>query len=108
MIPVLLLLGLIGQALALGFAITAARYAAAAAADAERSWAAEPGAGEAAAEHYLDQFGGFFDNYTISVTSDGDTVTATVTGEAIDLLPIHSWMVSRAATGQVEQFTEAP
>jgi hypothetical protein len=82
-----------------------AGHTAGVAASAEAAYGAADGAGEAAAGSFLDQAGQFLVGAQVSLSEDGDQVTATVTGEAVSIFdfPI-TWSISRDATGQIEQW----
>ena len=58
--------------------------------------------GADAAVWFLSQ-AGYMQDVTIQVGRTADTVTATVTGDAYQIIPIGSWPVSASATGPLEQ-----
>ena len=58
--------------------------------------------GADAAVWFLSQ-AGYMENVTIQVGRTADTVTATVTGDAYQIIPIGSWPVSAVASGPLEQ-----
>ena len=58
--------------------------------------------GADAAVWFLSQ-SGYMENVTIQVGRTADTVTATVTGDAYQIIPIGNWPVSAAASGPLEQ-----
>lgn len=76
----------------------------------ERGWQAEPGAGTERAERFREQLPTLLTDVTIDVqvVSDGQQVTATVTGDAISIVPWFTHTVSQTVSGPVERVTEAP
>ena len=63
--------------------------------------------GADAAVWFLTQ-AGFMTGITIEVTRDGDNVTATVSGDAFDIIPLGSWPITATATGPIEQTIPQP
>ncbi len=63
--------------------------------------------GADAAVWFLSQ-AGFMDGVTIQVGRTADTVTATITGNAFQIIPIGSWPVSATASGPLEQIVSQP
>lgn len=76
----------------------------------ERGWQAEPGSGAQRAERFREQLPTLLTEVTIDVqvVSDGQQVTATVTGDAISIIPWFTHRVSQTVSGPVERVTEAP
>ncbi len=58
--------------------------------------------GADAAVWFLSQ-AGYMEDVTVQVGRTVDTVTATVTGEAFQIIPLGSWSVSATASGPLEQ-----
>jgi hypothetical protein len=71
----------------------------------ERSWLAEPGAGRQRAEQFHARLPGVLQDVRIQVSNDGQHVTATVTGEPIQVIPWWTTSVSQTASGPVERLT---
>lgn len=80
-----------------------ASYAADAAANAASWELGSNGAGQAAADNILSQSGGL-NGASVSVTSDAQSVTATVTGTVLVLVPGWHLTVSQTTTSAIEQY----
>ncbi|HKD97703.1 MAG TPA: TadE/TadG family type IV pilus assembly protein [Micromonosporaceae bacterium] len=78
---------------------------------AQRAYQAAAGAGDARARAYLTgSGGGWLGGWTVRVdtASQPTQVTATVTGQALSLLPGVHFTVTQTAHGSVERVTEGP
>ncbi|WP_308465219.1 TadE/TadG family type IV pilus assembly protein [Rathayibacter soli] len=74
-----------------------------------RAYQSTTDAGTAAAGSVLTLTGGFLDNPTVQVQRTATTVTVTVTGDAVSLIPGLSLPpVQRSITGPVERWIPAP
>lgn len=71
----------------------------------ERGFLAEPGAGERRAEQFAQGLPGVLQEPEIVVTTDGEQVTATVTGTALGVIPWLRHTVTQTASGPVERVT---
>ncbi|QSB14927.1 pilus assembly protein [Natronosporangium hydrolyticum] len=71
----------------------------------ERGWLAEPGAGQQRAENFLAQLPEVLTGTQISVTNDGEQVTATVTADTVTVIPWLNHTVSQTASAPVERLT---
>ncbi|MEV2234973.1 TadE family protein [Streptomyces phaeochromogenes] len=81
-----------------------AHHAAQQAVDAQRVYDAAPGAGEAAAAEFLARMGGSLDGASVRVSDDGETVSVSVEGSVINLVPGWSGHVSQSVQAPVEEF----
>ncbi len=81
-----------------------AHHAAQQAVDAQRAYDAAPGAGEAAADEFLARMGGSLSGVTVRVSDDGETVSVSVEGNVINLVPGWSGRVSQSVQAPIEKF----
>ena len=81
-----------------------AHHAAQQAVDAQRAYDAAPGAGEAAADEFLARMGGSLNGAAVRVSDDGETVSVSVEGNVINLVPGWSGHVSQSVQAPVEKF----
>ena len=107
MVPVVLLATLL--VVQYGLAYYARQVAAGAAHDGAAAAArqdASPEQGATLAEELIDQAGGsLLESYTVTTTTDGDTVTVTVTGNVASLLPFFGTVTVKATgSAKVERF----
>lgn len=75
------------------------------AAEGERAWQAEPGAGLTRAEGFHARLPHVLWDPDIRVSNDGEHVVATVRGEAISVLPWVTVTVTQTASAPVERLT---
>lgn len=74
-----------------------------------RGYQASTDAGTVAASHVLTQTGGFLTNPTVQVERTPTTVTVTVTGTAVPLIPaLPLPPIKRTITGPLERWVPAP
>jgi hypothetical protein len=71
----------------------------------ERSWLAEPGAGYTRANEFHDGLPAVLGDMQVTVTNDGEHVTATVTGNPIAVIPWFPFTVTQTASAPVERIT---
>jgi hypothetical protein len=81
-------------------ALTAAQEAT----TAQRAYNAPDRAGQERANEFLRRTGDWLANPTVVVTRTGDRVTATVTGQALSLIPGVRLTVRQTASGSVDRF----
>ena len=81
-----------------------AHHAAQQAVDAQRAYDAAPGAGEAAAAEFLARMGGSLNGAAVRISDDGETVSVSVEGDVINLVPGWSGQVSQSVQAPVEKF----
>lgn len=81
-----------------------AHHAAQQAVDAQRAYDAAPGAGQAAAAAFLTRMGGSLNGTSVRVSDDGDSVTVSVEGTVINLVPGWSGRVRQSVQAPVEKF----
>ncbi|RRR87007.1 TadE family protein [Streptomyces sp. RP5T] len=81
-----------------------AHHAAQQAVDAQRAYDAAPGAGAAAAGEFLARMGGSLNGTAVRVSDDGETVTVSVEGTVINLVPGWSGHVRQSVKAPVEKF----
>lgn len=86
------------------YARDVARHAAESAAHAASALDAGPGAGEAAASAVFAQTGGSLIGPSVAVVSDGDYVTATVTGSAPTVVALFDLGVTQSARSPIEDW----
>jgi Flp pilus assembly protein TadG len=104
--PVLLLLLFAAIQIALNsHARNIALAAAEDAARADSAYQSTPGAGEEAATDFLAQTGDGLGNPEVTITHTGTEAHATVTGDAISIIPFLSSYVSQSASFPIEQVT---
>lgn len=72
---------------------------------AERAYDAPNGVGAARAQGFLSRSGDWLTAGQVSVERDGSTVTTTVSGRALSVLPGVTFTVEQRAHGTVERFT---
>lgn len=71
-----------------------------------RSHGSSPSAGQATAEHFIQQAGGsFLTRPKVTVTRDADTLEVSVSGQAISLVPLLPLAVTQVARAPVEKWT---
>jgi uncharacterized protein (UPF0333 family) len=95
------------QAATYYWARSIAHAAAAEAVDAQRAYNAAPGAGEAEASAFIAVTGDGLTATTITITSDGQHVQATITGQCLSVIPgfCSTFGVSATVHGTVERVT---
>ncbi|MBQ0850262.1 pilus assembly protein [Streptomyces sp. BH-SS-21] len=81
-----------------------AHHAAQEAVDAQRAYNAAPGAGKAAAAAFLARMGGSLNGASVQVRDDGETVSVSVEGSVINLVPGWSGHVHQSVKAPVEKF----
>lgn len=102
--PLLFITFIVVQAAFVYNARSEALAAATQGANAARAYNAPVGAGPARAQNFLDRVDGGLKNTSITMTSTGTTVTVTVRGEAVSILPGLRFTVSHSASGPRERF----
>lgn len=65
-----------------------------------------PAAGEAQANSFIADTGGWLVGWSVQVDEGPEQVSATVTGTVVSVIPGVNWSVSQTAQGPVERFTE--
>jgi hypothetical protein len=65
-----------------------------------------PAAGEAQANSFIADTGGWLVGWNVQVDEGPEQVTVTVTGTVVSVIPGINWSVSQTAQGPVERFTE--
>ncbi|MGW0825221.1 TadE/TadG family type IV pilus assembly protein [Streptomyces sp. NPDC002845] len=81
-----------------------AHHAAQQAVDAQRAYDAAPGAGAAAAADFLARMGSSLTGAAVHVSDNGETVSVSVEGNVINLVPGWSGHVSQSVQAPVEKF----
>jgi len=71
----------------------------------ERAYQAEPGDGLVRAHDFHAGLPGVLIDPEVQVSNDGERVEATVSGDAISVIPWLSWSVRQTASGPVERLT---
>jgi Flp pilus assembly protein TadG len=76
--------------------------------DAQRAYDAQPGAGQARAQAFITSAGDGLNGATVTVTSDGQNVQATVDGHCLSVIPgfCNAFPVQATVHGTVERVTE--
>ncbi|WP_435740174.1 hypothetical protein [Clavibacter nebraskensis] len=108
-LPGIVMMVFIGVQIALWFqGANVAQSAATAAYSTARAYQADSASGRAAGEQILTQAGGFLTSPNVSVGRAPTTVTVTVTGQAVSLIPgVTLPEVSRTVTGPIERWVPA-
>jgi Flp pilus assembly protein TadG len=103
--PLLLLTFIVVQAAFVFYARSTALAAATQGANAARAYNAPLSSGTAKANDFLTRIGGGIKNPSVFISSSGNQVTVTVTGEAQTIIPFVRFPVSQSASGPIERFT---
>ncbi|SCF29151.1 TadE-like protein [Micromonospora purpureochromogenes] len=104
-LPMLLLTFAVVQTGLVFFAQSIALAAATQGVNGARGYQSTVAAGETRAEGFLSTAGVGLDDRQVVVTRTGTEVRATVTGQAVTVLPGFSWTISKSAHGPVERPT---
>ncbi|MEV0650110.1 TadE family protein [Phytomonospora sp. NPDC050363] len=93
------------QTVAVIMAKTAATQAAAEGSNGARAYQAELADGYNQADQFLARAGDWLTGPTVDISNNGTEVTATVTGDALSLVPGFDFSVTSTVHGTVEEFT---
>lgn len=110
MLPGIVMVVFIGVQIALWFqGANVAQSAATAAYTTARAYQAEDAAGRAASEQVIAQASGYLTSPHVGIDRAATTVTVTVTGRAVSLIPgVPLPEVTRTVTGPIERWVPAP